>query len=235
MTFKQVMATAIRRWYVMLFALFVAVGYTLILLQGSGLYSTRTVVYFAYIQPNMVSIGPGNGTENEGLIAFAGAVASEINNGRPVSRYAWDDAPLYGAGMRQGVLVGLADTGGQWMTSYNRAEIEIQIVGQSRDWVEATQASLLSKVFERAQALQGTNYDDPRRRVTAEVSPLSSTIDHITVSSLEKIAAIAASGTAAIIFGVWGALLMDRAESARRRRRVESHKSGLEHSRRVAK
>lgn len=152
-----------------------------------------------------------------------------------LSRYAWDDAPLYGAGMRQGVLVGLADTGGQWMTSYNRAEIEIQIVGQSRDWVEETQTSLLSKVFERAQALQGANYDDPRRRVTTEISPLTSTIEHITVSPLEKVAAIAASGTAAIILGAWGALLMDRATAARQRRRVESQKRNLEHSRRVAK
>lgn len=235
MTFRSVVFTALRRWYVLLVSLLAVVGYTSILMQDSGLYSTRTVVYFAYIQPNMVSIGPYNGTENEGLIAFAGAVASEINNGRPVSRYAWDDAPLYGAGMRQGVLVGLADTGGQWMTSYNRAEIEIQIVGQSHDWVEETQSSLLSKVFEQAQALQGTNYDDPRRRVTAEVSPLSSTIEHITVSSLEKIAAIAASGTAAIILGVWGALLMDRVAAARTQRRVQSQKSNVGYRRRVAK
>ena len=235
MTFQQVVATAIRRWYVMILALLFVVGYTSILLQGSGLYSTRTVVYFAYIQPNMVNIGPDNGTENEGLIAFAGAVASEINNGRPVSRYAWDDAPLYGAGMQQGVLVGLADTGGQWMNSYNRAEIEIQIVGQSRDWVEETQTSLLSKVFERAQTLQGTNYDDPRRRVTTEISPLTSTIEHVTVSPPEKIAAIAASGTAAIILGAWVAMQMDRAKAARQRRRVESQKRIQENSRRVAK
>jgi hypothetical protein len=233
MTFRQVVATMLRRWYVPLVVVLVAAGFTSILVPDSGLYSTRTVVYFAYIQPNMVSIGPSNGTEDEGLIAFAGAVAAEINNGRPVARYAWDEAPLYGAGMRQGILVALADVGGQWMTSYNRAEIVIQIVGQSYDWVQATQQSLLERVSDRAQALQGPNFNDPKRRVSAEVSPLTDTIDHIVASRVEKIAAIASIILAALIVGTWGALVADRRAVARAQRRVRSGRANVVNRRQV--
>lgn len=217
-----------RRWYVPFVTILIVAVYSTQLIRDSGIYSTRTVVYFAYIQPNMVSIGPYNGTENEGLIAFAGAVASEINNGRPVARYAWDDAPLYGAGMREGVLVGLADTGGQWLSSYNRAEIEIQIVGRSYEWVRDTQQSLLQTAFDESQALQGAQYYDPKLRVSAEVSPLTTTIDHITASTIEKVAAVSAAALTALLVGGWGAILVDRRSLRRARSRNKAVVRGLE-------
>lgn len=210
MTFRQVVTVMLRRWYVPVALILCAVGATMVLARNGGLYSTRTVVYFVHLQPNRVAIGPQNGTEDEGLIAFAGAVAAEINNGRPVTRYAWDEAPLYGAGMRQGVLVGLADVGGQWTTSYTRAEIVIQVVGPSREWVFDTQQQLIQKAFDKSKELQGMAYDDVDQRVQAEVSPMTTQIDHIAASRIEVIAAYGAIVMAALLLSAWEALLLDR-------------------------
>lgn len=231
MTFREVVTVMLRRWYVPVALVLCAVGVTMVLARNGGLYSTRTVVYFIHLQPNRVAIGPQNGTEDEGLIAFAGAVAAEVNNGRPVTRYAWDEAPLYGAGMRQGILVGLADVGGQWTTSYTRAEIVIQVVGPSRDWVQATQQELIQKAFDKSVDLQRISSGDVDPRVRAEVSPMTTQIDHISASRIEVAAAYAALVTAALLLSAWAALLLDRRLAARsadagRRKRHNKGRNG---------
>ena len=129
MTFWDVAATVARRWYVTLIALCLAVAMWLVWARDGGCFTTSTIVSFTL--PSRTSLLPESGAFDESVIAFAGVVAHEINGGHPAPRYASSDAPLYGVGVRKGVLVGLPDSGGQWTTSFTKAEIEIQIVART--------------------------------------------------------------------------------------------------------
>lgn len=209
MTFREAVAAVLRRWYVPLVVLLAAGAFTVHLERIGGVYATRTVVVFINVRSPQVAIGPDNGSENDNIIAFAGAVANDINNGRPVARYARDDAPLYGAGMSQGVFVGLRDDGGQWMTSFTRAELEIEIAGPSYQYVDAMQRELLLKVFDRTREMQGPAYNDPDRRIRTQVLPLTLAIDHVTASRSQLVLAIASMVAAAMIVGSWGAVRLD--------------------------
>ena len=224
MTLAQVVDAVLRRWYVPLIVLMAAAALTTQLVKGSGLYSTRIVVIFVNIGPHQIAIGPDNGSENASIIAFAGAVANEVNNGRPVFGYALPDAPLYGAGVIQGVFVGLRDDGGQWGTSFNRAELEIEIVGPTQAYVESMQQELLSKVYTRARELQGPAYDDPNSRILTQVVPLTLAIEHVSASRSQRVMALASMLAAAMIVGSWGAVRLDAllpGRSARRGRNME--------------
>ena len=224
MTLRQVVAAVLRRWYVPLIVLMAAAALTTQLVKSGGLYSTRTAVIFVNIGPHQVAIGPDNGSENASIIAFAGAVANDVNNGRPVFGYALPDAPLYGAGVSQGVFVGLRDDGGQWGTSFNRAELEIEIVGPTHAYVESMQQELLSKVYTRARELQGPAYNDPNSRILTQVVPLTLAIDHVSASGSQRVIAVASMLAAAMIVGSWGAVRLDallRGRSARRERKME--------------
>lgn len=209
MTFRDVVTATLRRWYVPLFILCAAAAVTMPLVKSGGLYTARTVVMFINLRSELVPIGPDNGSENENIIAFAGAVANDINNGRAVVRYARDDAPLYGAGTSQGVFVGLRDDGGQWMTSFTRAELEIEIVGSTYEYVESMQRDLLVRVFERTRELQGPTYNDPERRIRTQVLPLTLAIEHVTASRSQLVMAWASMSAAAMIVGIWGAVRLD--------------------------
>jgi hypothetical protein len=229
-TLREVSAAILRRWYVLAAAVIVAVVAGVPMVRDGGIYTTRTVVLFINLGANQFSLAPDNGSANDNIIAFAGAVANDVNNGRPVMRYAHDDAPLYGAGMREGVFVGLPDDGGQWTTSYTRAELEIEIVGRSRESVEQTRRDLLGKVYVRARQLQGFGYNDPDRRIRTEITPLSLTIDHIEASRSQQAIAVAALGLAALIVGGWLAVRLDSALRARHlqgRSRAHTNASGV--------
>jgi hypothetical protein len=234
-TFGQVVTAVLRRWYVPLVVLVAAAAITTQLVKSGGLYSTRTVVMLVNSRPlpvypprppgsPQVAIGPDNGSENDNIIAFAGAVANDVNNGRPVVRYAQDDAPLYGAGISQGVFVGLPDDGGQWMTSFTRAELEIEIVGPTHDYVASMQQELLLKVSTRVRELQGPAYDNPDSRILTQVVSPSLEIDHVSASGSQLVMAVASMLTAALIVGSWGTVRLDallRGRSARRKRKME--------------
>lgn len=208
MTAFEVGAAVRRQWYVLLVVLLCVAGAIALMLEAGGLYSTSTVIQFAQPERSRGSIGANSDLENDNFIAFAGAVASEVNNGKPVMRYARESAPLYGAGIREGILVALPDAGGQWMTSYTRAEIEIQIVGPTRDWVSSQQEVLIDKVFNSSRTLQGAAYHS-RSSIQASVVPLTTNIEHVTASRGEQLIGIVAMLAAGLLVGSWAAVRVD--------------------------
>lgn len=208
MTAAAVLQAVCRRWYVVATALVAGMVFTVLLGVSGGVYATQTVVQFIHVEPSQSAINPNSDIENGNFIAFAGAVASEVNNGRPAEGYAWETAPLYGAGIRQGVRVALPDSGGQWMRSYNRAELVIQVVGPTRDWVQVRQQQLLDKVAESSRSLQGSAYNS-RQSIRTSVVPLTTTIEHVTASRGQQLAAILAVMIAAVVVGGWVAVRVD--------------------------
>ncbi|GAA1953994.1 hypothetical protein [Microbacterium deminutum] len=208
MTIRDIWQAIVRRWYAVVAVFAIVAGLTFYFGQNDGLYTTRTVVSFSVPGPSD-PLEQG-GSRKQGVITFAAALAREINDGREPTRYASADAPLYGAGIRQGVLVGLPDTGGQWGVFYSRADIEIQIVGPTYEWVEHKQQTILAKVRASAEAQQRAVNVPDASFFSSAVEPITLKIDHVAPSRTAKAAAMAAMAVVAILIGGWAALTWDR-------------------------
>lgn len=213
MTVREILIAIGRRWYLVLALFAMALLLGVLLLRDGGVYSTRTIVSFMF--PTSTSLSASNGTTDESLIAFAGAVAQEINNGRPAASYSEDSAPFYGAGVRQGTLVSLPYSGNQWATDFSVAEVEIQIVGRSQEWVEATQAELVDKVLRVAEERQDDLAVPADQRIEMTVVPLTLEIEHIVPGRASVLAALAALLAAALLVSGWVATRWQSAAGGR--------------------
>ncbi|AYG03186.1 hypothetical protein [Gryllotalpicola protaetiae] len=207
----------LRRWYVTVFIAVIAAAMFVSAERMGGVYTTTPVVAFS--APGGKSFLPNSGIDNDNVIGFALTVAQELNQGRPVERYASDDAPLYGAGVRQGVRIGVPSVGGQWSASYSAAEITIQIVGRDRGWVEAQQKSLLQQVSAVSSQAQAETSAAPTEHITSRVVPLSTQIEWISSGHTATAMAALALAAAAAVSALGGAVLLDRALLARKNRR----------------
>lgn len=208
MTVRQVVDALMRRWYVVAVALLIAVAGNYFLQRGQGIYTTETVVSF--LLPNQTALSPNNGLGDANLIAFAGLVARKVNNGQTPAIYSIYDAPLYGAGVRKGVAVSIPNAGNQFATSYQRAEVVLQIVGPSERRVALVQSELLSRVVQITNAQQASVSSETAR---IHASPESSTkkISRVAPSRTLAVSALIALLIAALLVGGWAAVIVDRA------------------------
>lgn len=208
MTVREILAALARRWYVVVVVCAATILLALAMLRDGGTYTTRTVI--AFTLPATTTLTFSNGLDDANVIAFAGAVTQEVNNGRPPARYSTDEAPFYGAGVREGVLVSLASAGNQWVSSFLRAEVEVQVVGRSYEWVEQRQKQLVDRVIEVAEQQQTVAGIAPESRIETSVIPLTLHIDYIAPSRTAQLVAGGAMAGAALIVSCWLAVLTDR-------------------------
>ena len=206
MSLYDVAGCMLRRWYVTLILILLAVGGWVMMSRDSGIFTTNTVMVFT--RHSEAALLPDSGLLDENLIAFAGLVANEMNAGRPAPRYAYRDAPLYGAGVREGMIVGLPDSGGQWTTSFTQATIEIQIVGRTESDVRERQTAAIEKVFDINESQQVTA--PVERRVSVVVMPLTTEIDEITPTRSGRIAAAGSLSLAVLLLAGGTSVLLDR-------------------------
>ena len=208
MTIREILSAMLRRWYIPIGLLACAALVTMMLARGGGVYTTKTVVSF--LRPAETSLSPYNGTKDLSVIAFAGAVVQETNDGRPPTRYSMSDAPYYGAGVREGVLVELANSGSQWVSTFSKSDVEIQIVGRSFDWVTTRQQEMIDRVIDASSDQQAALKISPADRITASVVPLTMQIEHVSPSRRSQVAAGASMLAVTLIIGAWGSITVDR-------------------------
>ncbi|TDW29930.1 hypothetical protein [Cryobacterium psychrophilum] len=214
MTVRELMSTMLRRWYIPIGLLVCAALVTGILARDGGIYTTKTVVSF--MRPASTSLSPTNGANDTSVIAFAGVVVRETNNGRPPARYSTSDSPYYGAGVREGVLVDLANSGSQWASTFSKSDIEIQIVGRTFDWVKTRQKEVVDRVLSISDAEQAALEIPSDDRITATVAPITMQIDYVSPSRKSQVATGAAMLAVALIVGAWGSITVDRLRVRRR-------------------
>jgi len=202
----EVAASMRRRWYVVVVIVGLSAALAWTMTEAGGTYYSKTIVWFtADSAPTLL---PDNGAENSDVIAFAGAVASELNRGRPPANYASSEAPYYGAGVRQGVLIALRDMGGQWSSWYNAAVIELHIVGRTEAWVADQQEALIANIDEYVRERVGG--DDSSQAITVAVEPLTREISHVAASRLQRVMAYAALGLAGVLTSGVAVTLVER-------------------------
>ncbi|MCU1447371.1 hypothetical protein [Cryobacterium sp.] len=204
MTVREILAAMLRRWYIPVGILACAALVTVMLARDGGVYTASTVV--TLMRSSSTSLSPNNGADDSSVVAYAGAVVNAINNGRPPARYSMDDAPYYGAGVREGVRVDLADAGNQWVSAFSRSDVELQIVGRSLDGVRSQQDQLVDLVLSFADAEQAVLMIPEEDRITAVVAPLTTQIEYVHASRDSQFGAAGAMLAAALILGAWGSV-----------------------------
>jgi hypothetical protein len=222
MTIQDLLAAVRRRWYVTVAILLATAALGFAFARDDGVYSTRTVMVFTVPEP-----GPWEsaGSRESGVIALASAVATQVGGTREPVDYAAADAPYYGAGIRQGVRVGLPDSGGQWDSSYTRAAINIDVVSPDRAWVVAQQSEKLRAVSDATAALQrGISASG---HVDVAVDPLTLVVEHIGPSRLSQALAAVALAAVGAIVGAGGAAWWDRRLLVRRGQRAVAIRRGV--------
>jgi len=234
MTIRELLSAMLRRWYIPIGLLAGAALVTAMLASDGGLYTTNTVVSF--MRPAETSLSPYNGAQDESVIAFAGVVVQATNNGRTGAtertalRYSMSDAPYYGAGVREGVLVNLSNSGSQWASTFSKSDIEIQIVGRTFDWVKTRQTELVNRVLSISNTEQSALDISSDARITATVAPVTMQIDYVSPSRRVQLAAGGAMLAVALIVGAWGSITVDRLRlrpriSAGSRTQASSHRT----------
>jgi hypothetical protein len=208
LTFRAILSAMRRRWYVVVVALLAAgLGFVALFSDG-GSYTTKTIVTF--LVPATTTLSPDNGSNDRSVIAFARSVAAQVNTGRDPISYSEDDAPYYGAGLRQGVFVDVPSDGNQWYESFNHAEIDIQIVGRTKQWVKQEQARFVTMILGTAEAQQVGLVSDPNQYITAAVVPLTEDITAVEPVRSSQFVALGALLLAGLLVGAWGSVALDR-------------------------
>ena len=208
MTVRDVLQSIGRRWYVFLLVLCAAAALFGMLYHEGGSFTTTTSITFTL--PARENALVDSGATDSGVIAFASAVATEINQGKPALTYSTAEAPYYGAGVREGVLVSLRNEGNQWTASFPSATIDIQVVGTTYQSVAARQEEIVDDVLATAEAQQQLAVIPASARITATVDPLSLRIDAVSSTRTTQALAAVAIGVAAIIAGGWLSVFVDR-------------------------
>lgn len=208
MTIRDILAAMGRRWYVIVVTVATAALLLVVFARAGGVYTTKTVVTF--LLPYATSLSPNNGADDYSVITFARSVAAQVNAGRHPVAYSTDDAPYYGAGLREGVLVVVPNDGNQWYKSYSRAEIDIEIVGPTEAWVREQQTTYVQAIIDTARTQQTEIAPHSTDYVTASVVPLTLSIGKVTATRGAQLQALGAMALAVLIASAWGAVALDR-------------------------
>lgn len=217
-TVRGVLRATGRRWYVFL-AVVLAFAALAVTFQrdGGSFFSHTTITFTLPMRPTLL---PESGTNDLSVIAFASAVATSINEGKPVATYSSASAPYYGAGVREGVMVSLRNDGNQWMNSFPNATIDVQIVGRTQEWVADRQQAILRDILGVTRGQQSAATTPASERITAVIAPLSTEIFPVTASRSSQLLAGSALAIAALIVASTAAVNTDRLVRRRRRRMV---------------
>lgn len=216
MTVRDLLNSIGRRWYALALILVAAVFLAVFLYRDGGSFTTNTTVTFQL--QGRSALQPDSGATDASVVAFAGTVATEINLGKPVVAYSSAEAPYYGAGVREGVIVSLHNVGNQWTASHPTATIDVQIVGRTSQWVLSRQQRVLNDVLAITAAQQNAAQAQHADRIEAVVDPLSVQIREIRPTRTAQALAFAAIAGAATLVGAWVCVLWDTGMVRRRAR-----------------
>ena len=127
------LAAVQREWIVAVVGLVLSLAGTTVALKAPGVYFEQARVTF---------IAPPSPTGNQfssdqgSLVAVAGLVSRQLDETGGALAFS-PTATIVDMGIRDGVWVRLPNYGGQWTPSFQRAELDVQVVGQDPKRVEA--------------------------------------------------------------------------------------------------
>jgi hypothetical protein len=223
----------LRRWYVLIAGSLITAVWVSRLLTPDPVYWMKSEVLF------VESRGVAEATFSQGtdgrLVPFASAIERQINRGQPVTRLSSRDAPLYGAGVRHGYKIELPNAGLQWVPSFPRPALTVEVVGESAEEVQRIHDELIERIRQLSDQFQKEQRYSKRDYVV--VVPQEPPPDPVYVGPSDGglIRGAAAGLLVGLASTVLVALVLDRwmAERANRKSRVGPRGSDEESPRRA--
>lgn len=170
MTFETLLTALRRRWYIAVVGLAITGLLAVVVWRPQPLYWT---------QVDLVVVAPGDRLQDvpgdslvPGMVAFAATVERQFNQA-PVFRLSSPDAPIYGAGVRDGYSVVLPNGGNQWTNVFSRPVLSVEIVSPDPGVVAERFSEISQRVATIAKNLQESQGVLAEDRMTIE--PISST------------------------------------------------------------
>lgn len=213
MTAAEFLLILVRRWYVVLLgiALTGVCGYALV--DREPMYYTRVevVVLPPLERPdvNVLTRGPYSLTEIASLL-----VAEFNGKNRPLPMNN-SDATLYGQGIRSGMQVRLHNSGGQWVSIFDKPVIEVEVVDPDPERVQMEAARAVTRLRHILDQQQQVDFGIKKSsQVTLRESP-----DYPVIQEVRGNRPRTAAAT--LLIGGWvtlvAAYLTDRVLTRRRR------------------
>jgi len=163
----DVLLTLLRRWYIALLALLIALGASYVVKSHSGVYWSRAEVTFlapaSTVYPNSLT------TTSTDLIDTASLIAKHINGNATWNKLSDPAATIVGEGIYDGWAVHVPDYGGQWSRVFSRQVLDVQVSGPTEEDVRTRQEVLLGEISSQLAELQ--TGVAPGDRITATVVP----------------------------------------------------------------
>ena len=218
MTTSELCTILRRRWAVVVLGLALLAGTLHVVASRPGVYWTQVDVVILAPKstryPNVIE------QTSASLIAMAGLVEREVNQGVHAPATASASVTLAGEGVRDGHTITMPNSGGQWAADFSRPVIDVQVVGPTEAEVRRQLADLVSRVEQTLEDRQDADGIPPVSRITASSSPTAAAVLHLDGSRKKAMAATLLLGAALICVA---AVVVDRLLGARRRRRGTVH------------
>lgn len=152
MTARDLLAAALRRWYVVVLGAALTLG-------AFAVVQRQAPVFFT--QYNIVLVGP-SGTEHTnvlenpryGLQPLVGVISTDVNEGHPPLLTGDVDATMVGMGAREGVQVRVPNLGTQWRPLFSANYLDVQVAARTPEEVQVLANETSARVAELLEQRQ---------------------------------------------------------------------------------
>jgi hypothetical protein len=194
MTARDLIAAALRRWYVVLLGAVLTVGALYVVTKQAPVYWT---------QYNILLVGPSGAQKTTvlddpvyGLQPLVGVLATDFNDGAPPLLTGDVAATIVGEGYREGVQVRTPNLGTQWRPLFPANYLDVQVAASSPEEVLATARATSLRVSVLLEELQDEMGAPLNLRARAVPSSKYPTVIPVSGSRSRALAATGLSGLA---------------------------------------
>jgi hypothetical protein len=213
----DVLHILVRRWYVVLLGLLMTCAGCVVAAPGQHVYSARASVVFLW--PGSGPVSRTDDTAVPALVNFAAMVRLALP---ALSEGASDGGAfggsLVGAEVRQGYIIVLPNSGGQWSQSYNEPMLAIEAVDVDPQGAENRLTSIMRQIDETAAELQSRLDVPSSERVTTTAGTANIDLVDGGVNAGTRVRGVSALGALGAFSTVVAAVAADRALQRRRSR-----------------
>ncbi|WP_374458225.1 hypothetical protein [Nocardioides sp.] len=194
MTARDLIAAALRRWYVVLLGAVLTVGALYVVTKQAPVYWT---------QYNILLVGPSGAQKTTvlddpvyGLQPLVGVIATDFNDGDPPLLTGDVAATIVGEGHREGVQVRVPNLGTQWRPLFPANYLDVQVAAADPEEVLATARATSLRVSVLLEELQDDMGAPLNLRARAVPSSKNPTVIAVTGSRSRALAGTGLSGMA---------------------------------------
>lgn len=178
MTVLRLLQLSRRAWYVVIAGLALtglAVGWVE---TRSGVYYGQVDVVF--LRPVNRAVPNGLSVNSASVIATAGVVERTVNAGGADTRVVSEQVTILGMGLRQGELIRLPNSGGQWANNFDRALLDVEVVDTTAAGAQERLQSAIRRIVETLDRIQDDAAVPEAVRIHTQLSPAAPHVSYQT-------------------------------------------------------